>query len=41
MQRFRRDVFAIQALAGLNWSTHAQNYGRIAVGLGPTVQRPW
>jgi len=41
MQRFWRDVHAIQAHAGLNWSSHAQNYGSIALGLGPTVQRPW
>ena len=41
LQRFWRDVHAIQAHAGLNWSSHAQNYGSIAVGLGPTVQRPW
>jgi alkylation response protein AidB-like acyl-CoA dehydrogenase len=41
LQRFWRDVHAIQAHAGLNWSSHAQNYGSIAVGLGPTTQRPW
>jgi alkylation response protein AidB-like acyl-CoA dehydrogenase len=41
LQRFWRDVHAIQAHAGLNWSSHAQNYGSLAVGLGPTMHRPW
>jgi alkylation response protein AidB-like acyl-CoA dehydrogenase len=41
LQRFWRDVHAIQAHAGLNWSSHAQNYGSLAVGLGPTLNRPW
>jgi alkylation response protein AidB-like acyl-CoA dehydrogenase len=41
MQRFWRDVHAIQAHAGMNWSSHAQNYGSIMVGLGPTLHRPW
>lgn len=41
LQRLWRDVHAIQAHAGLNWSAHAQNYGGIAVGLEPTIRRPW
>jgi 3-hydroxy-9,10-secoandrosta-1,3,5(10)-triene-9,17-dione monooxygenase len=41
LQRFWRDVHAIQAHAGMNWSAHAQNYGSLALGLGPTVRRPW
>ena len=41
LQRLWRDVHAIQAHAGLNWNSHAQNYGSLAVGLGPTIQRPW
>jgi hypothetical protein len=34
-------VHAIQAHAGMNWSSHAQNYGSLAVGLEPTIRRPW
>jgi alkylation response protein AidB-like acyl-CoA dehydrogenase len=41
LQRFWRDVHAIQAHAGLSWTAHAQNYGSLAVGLGPTLNRPW
>ena len=41
LQRFWRDVHAIQAHAGMNWSAHGQNYGGIAVGLEPMMQRPW
>jgi 3-hydroxy-9,10-secoandrosta-1,3,5(10)-triene-9,17-dione monooxygenase len=41
LQRLWRDVHAIQAHAGMNWSAHGQNYGGIAVGLEPTVRRPW
>jgi 3-hydroxy-9,10-secoandrosta-1,3,5(10)-triene-9,17-dione monooxygenase len=41
LQRHWRDVHAIQAHAGMNWSAHAQNYGGIAVGLEPTIRRPW
>jgi 3-hydroxy-9,10-secoandrosta-1,3,5(10)-triene-9,17-dione monooxygenase len=41
LQRFWRDVHAIHAHAGMNWSSHAQNYGSLAVGLGPTLRRPW
>jgi alkylation response protein AidB-like acyl-CoA dehydrogenase len=41
LQRLWRDVHAIHAHAAMNWSSHAQNYGSIAVGLGPTLHRPW
>jgi alkylation response protein AidB-like acyl-CoA dehydrogenase len=41
LQRFWRDVHAIQAHAAMNWSAHGQNYGGIAVGLEPTIHRPW
>jgi 3-hydroxy-9,10-secoandrosta-1,3,5(10)-triene-9,17-dione monooxygenase len=41
LQRQWRDVHAIQAHAGMNWSAHGQNYGGIAVGLEPTIRRPW
>jgi alkylation response protein AidB-like acyl-CoA dehydrogenase len=41
IQRLWRDVHAIQAHAAMNWSTHAQNYGGIAVGLEPSIRRPW
>jgi 3-hydroxy-9,10-secoandrosta-1,3,5(10)-triene-9,17-dione monooxygenase len=41
LQRLWRDVHAIQAHAGMNWSAHGQNYGGIAVGLEPTIRRPW
>jgi 3-hydroxy-9,10-secoandrosta-1,3,5(10)-triene-9,17-dione monooxygenase len=41
LQRFWRDVHAIHAHAGMNWSSHAQNYGSILAGLGPTINRPW
>lgn len=41
LQRLWRDVHAIQAHAGMNWSAHGQNFGGIAVGLEPTIRRPW
>ncbi|HEY1293765.1 MAG TPA: acyl-CoA dehydrogenase family protein [Chloroflexota bacterium] len=41
LQRFWRDVHAIHAHAGMNWSSHAQNYGSVLAGLGPTINRPW
>ena len=41
LQRLWRDVHAIQAHAAMNWSAHGQNYGGIAVGLEPTIRRPW
>src|SRR5262249_49738383 len=41
LQRLWRDVHAVQAHASLNWSSQAQNYGSIAVGLGPTIQGWW
>ena len=41
LQRLWRDVHAIQAHAAMNWTAHAQNYGGIAVGLEPTIRRPW
>jgi len=41
LQRLWRDVHAVQAHASLNWSSQAQNYGSIAVGLGPTLQGWW
>jgi len=41
LQRLWRDVHAVQAHASLTWSTQAQNYGSIAVGLGPTLRAWW
>ncbi|HEY2592949.1 MAG TPA: acyl-CoA dehydrogenase family protein [Chloroflexota bacterium] len=41
LQRLWRDVHAIQAHAGMSWNAHAQNYGGIAVGMEPTIRRPW
>jgi alkylation response protein AidB-like acyl-CoA dehydrogenase len=41
LQRLWRDVHAIHAHAGMNWSSHAQNYGSVLAGLGPTINRPW
>jgi alkylation response protein AidB-like acyl-CoA dehydrogenase len=36
LQRIWRDAHAVQAHAGLTWNNHAQNYGSVAAGLGPT-----
>lgn len=36
LQRIWRDAHAVHAHAGLTWNNHAQNYGSVAVGLGPT-----
>jgi alkylation response protein AidB-like acyl-CoA dehydrogenase len=41
LQRYWRDMHAVQAHGGMNWSTTAQNYGSLAVGLEPTIHRPW
>jgi alkylation response protein AidB-like acyl-CoA dehydrogenase len=41
LQRYWRDVHAVQAHGGMAWSTTAQNYGSLAVGLAPTIRRPW
>jgi len=41
LQRYWRDVHAIQAHGGMAWSTTAQNYGSLAVGLESTIRRPY
>ena len=41
LQRYWRDIHAIHAHAGMNWSSHAQNYGSVLSGVGPTINRPW
>jgi alkylation response protein AidB-like acyl-CoA dehydrogenase len=41
LQRIWRDVHAVQAHGGMTWSTTAQNYGSLAVGMESTIHRPW
>jgi 3-hydroxy-9,10-secoandrosta-1,3,5(10)-triene-9,17-dione monooxygenase len=41
LQRYWRDMHAVQAHGGMAWSTTALNYGSLAVGLEPTIRRPW
>ena len=41
LQRVWRDVHAVQAHAGLNWNSHAHNYGSMAVGQGTTLRQLW
>lgn len=41
LQRYFRDVHAVQNHADMSWTTHARNYGSLAVGLEPTVRKVW
>jgi alkylation response protein AidB-like acyl-CoA dehydrogenase len=41
LQRYWRDLHAVQAHGGMTWSTTALNYGSLAIGLEPTIRRPW
>jgi alkylation response protein AidB-like acyl-CoA dehydrogenase len=41
LQRYWRDLHAVQAHGGMAWSTTALNYGSLAAGLESTIRRPW
>jgi alkylation response protein AidB-like acyl-CoA dehydrogenase len=41
LQRYWRDMHAVQAHGGMAWSTTALNYGGLAAGLDSTIRRPW
>jgi alkylation response protein AidB-like acyl-CoA dehydrogenase len=41
LQRYWRDMHAVQAHGGMAWSTTALNYGSLAARLDSTIRRPW